>query len=166
LWAFRGCGSRGIDDLATPSCRRAANVTLADQTQLQVAGDHPVWVDGSSRLTHAGRLPASLLRPGDRLRTAGGTDAVVASLRYGTGRAVVYTLTVARDHTFFVAADRVLVHNANLCQVAVKGLGGQTIRITDAQLTHILDGHLGDFKRAFGMSTKEEVLELIVRVLR
>ncbi len=50
---------------------------------------------------------------GDRLREADGTEAVVAGLRRNVGRAVVYTLTVARDHTFFVGAAQVLVHNAN-----------------------------------------------------
>ena len=41
---------------------------------------------------------------GDRLRTARGIDVVVSGLRYNVGRALVYTLTVARDHTFFVGA--------------------------------------------------------------
>ena len=40
-----------------------------------------------------------------------GTSAV-EGVRYNVGRAVVYTLTVGTDHTFFVGAARVLVHNA------------------------------------------------------
>jgi len=60
-----------------------------------------------------GWLEAGRLRVGDRLREADGTEAVVAGLRRNVGRAVVYTLTVARDHTFFVGAAQVLVHNAN-----------------------------------------------------
>jgi len=57
-------------------------------------------------------LEAGRLRVGDRLREADGAEAVVAGLRRNVGRAVVYTLTVARDHTFFVGSARVLVHNA------------------------------------------------------
>jgi hypothetical protein len=59
-----------------------------------------------------GWLEAGQLRVGDRLREADGTEAVVAGLRRNVGQAVVYTLTVARDHTFFVGSARVLVHNA------------------------------------------------------
>ena len=50
---------------------------------------------------------------GDRLRDASGRDVAVEGVRYTVGRAVVYTLTVGTDHTFFVGAARVLVHNAN-----------------------------------------------------
>jgi hypothetical protein len=55
------------------------------------------------------------LRRGDHLRTASGTDVRVTGLRYNGGHAVVYTLTVAHDHTFFVGSARVLVHNASGC---------------------------------------------------
>jgi len=37
---------------------------------------------------------------------------MVVGLRRNVGQAVVYTLTVAKDHTFFVGSARVLVHNA------------------------------------------------------
>ena len=55
------------------------------------------------------------MRRGDHLRTASGTDVRVTGLRYNAGHAVVYTLTVAHDHTFFVGSARVLVHNASGC---------------------------------------------------
>jgi len=45
---------------------------------------------------------------------------MVVGLRRNVGEAVVYTLTVAKDHTFFVGAARVLVHNASGCSKAVK----------------------------------------------
>jgi len=54
---------------------------------------------------------ARRLRVGDRLREVDGTEAVVAGLRRNVGQAVVYTLTVAKDHTFFVGTSKVLVHN-------------------------------------------------------
>jgi len=38
---------------------------------------------------------------------------MVVGLRRNVGHAVVYTLTVAKDHAFFVGSARVLVHNAS-----------------------------------------------------
>lgn len=40
-------------------------------------------------------------------------------MRRGVGQVVVYTLTVAKDHTFFVGAARVLVHNA-VCSLTLR----------------------------------------------
>ena len=53
---------------------------------------------------------------GDRLRTEDGRHVMVVSLRYHTGFAHVYTLTIATDHDFFVGAAGVfvLVHNCPL----------------------------------------------------
>jgi hypothetical protein len=88
-------------------------VELGDGSAITTTVTHSFWVDeGPSR---AGWLEAGQLRVGDRLREADGTEAVVAGLRRNVGRAVVYTLTVARDHTFFVGSARVLVHNASDC---------------------------------------------------
>ena len=53
------------------------------------------------------------LQVGDRLRTEDGQDVTITALRYYTGYAHVYTLTVANDHDFFVSVDQVLVHNAD-----------------------------------------------------
>jgi len=89
-------------------------VELSDGTVLKVTADHPFWVDGGDHLAHSGWLHAEHLRPGDRLRTATGKDAVVVRVRRNVGHAVVYTLTVARDHTFFVGSARVLVHNTDI----------------------------------------------------
>jgi len=91
-------------------------VELSDGTTLKVTADHPFWVDGGDHLAHAGWLHAEHLRPGDRLRTATGKDVVVVRVRRNMGHAVVYTLTVAKDHTFFVGAARVLVHNTNAAE--------------------------------------------------
>jgi len=88
-------------------------VELSDGTTLKVTADHPFWVDSGDHLAHSGWLHAEHLRPGDRLRTATGKDVVVVRVRRNVGHAVVYTLTVARDHTFFVGNARVLVHNAD-----------------------------------------------------
>jgi hypothetical protein len=47
---------------------------------------------------------------GDQLHTEDGHDVTITALRYDTGYAHVYTLTVANDHTFFVGTARVLVY--------------------------------------------------------
>jgi len=59
---------------------------------------------------------------GDRLRTPGKAGAVVTGVRRDVGRAAVYTLTVAKDHTFFVGSARVLVHNASCFQTVTQAV--------------------------------------------
>ncbi len=86
-------------------------VELGDGSAITTTVTHAFWVDeGASK---PGWLEAGRLRVGDRLREADGTEVVVAGLRRNVGRAVVYTLTVAKDHTFFAGAAQVLVHNAD-----------------------------------------------------
>jgi len=60
----------------------------------------------------------------NRLCTASGSPVMVVGLRRNVGHAVVYTLTVANDHTFFVGAARVLVHN---CDVTLEEIASQEI---------------------------------------
>jgi len=83
-------------------------VDLSDGSTITVQPDHPFWVDHGQGLRGSGWLKAGDLRPGDRLRTATGKDVTVVRVRRNVGHAVVYTLTVARDHTFFVGSARVL----------------------------------------------------------
>ncbi len=78
-----------------------------------MTADHPFWLDRGLMVGKAGWIQAGDLMLGDRLRTPTGTDAAVLGVRRGVGRAAVYTLTVAKDHTFFVGTAKVLVHNAN-----------------------------------------------------
>jgi len=103
-------------------------VELSDGTTLKVTADHPFWVDSGDHLAHSGWLHAEHLRPGDRLRTAKGKDAVVVRVRRNAGHAVVYTLTVAYDHTFFVGSARVLVHNCDI-NIEPRGNGEYVGRI-------------------------------------
>ena len=88
---------------------------LSDGSSIRVTSNHAFWVDGGPGLDHAGWLQAGQLRPGDRLRTADGRGATVLALHWNQGDPEVFTLTVARDHTFFVGAAGVLVHNAFPC---------------------------------------------------
>src|SRR5205085_2855970 len=92
-----------------------------DGSAITVTADHPFWVDGGPGRHGPRWLPAGQLRRGDHVRTASGTDVRVIGLRYNVGHAVVYTLTVAHDHTFFVGHARILVHNGT-CSTVVKDL--------------------------------------------
>jgi hypothetical protein len=51
------------------------------------------------------------LRIGERIRTATGTDAVVASFTIDPHPANMWDITVAGAHSFFVGSGEVLVHN-------------------------------------------------------
>jgi len=102
-------------------------IDLSDGSMIVVQPDHPFWVDGGQGLHERGWLLARQLRPGDRLRTAKGKDIVIARVRRAVGRAVVYTLTVAHDHTFFVGHAQVLVHNSGVVCGAFK-LGSLPLR--------------------------------------
>ncbi len=93
-------------------------VDLSDSSTITVTVEHPFWVDlGDLRLGLGGWVLAGQLHKGDQLRTARGSAVQVVGLRYHVGRAAVYTLTVAKDHTFFVGAARVLVHNGPCASV-------------------------------------------------
>lgn len=90
-------------------------IVLSDGSTIKVQPDHPFWVDGGPSRHGAGWIKAGQLRPGDRLRTTRGKGhaVTVVHVRQNMGREVVYTLTVAHDHTFFVGTARVLVHNCS-----------------------------------------------------
>jgi len=109
---------RVIKDPASPLIA----VNLSDGSAITVTADHPFWLDSGASLSGPGWLQAGQLRAGDHLRTASGRDALVVGLRRDVGQAVVYTLTVAHDHTYFVGTDQVLVHNC----VDVPHATGQT----------------------------------------
>ena len=94
-----------------------ASVGLSDGSGVTVTADHPFYVDASAVRKQAGWVQAGDLRVGDRLRDASGRDMSVTGVRYNVGRAVVYTLAVGTDHTFFVGTARVLVHNSAPCSV-------------------------------------------------
>ena len=122
-----------IDDGVKPTMR----VGLSDGSAQQVTTNHPFYVDGGPSIVAPRWVQAGDLRVGDRIRTADGRDVAVAALRYNTGNAHVYTLTVANDHDFFVGPARVLVHN---CFVP-------SLTIDDSQFGAKAGQHLQDFGR-------------------
>jgi hypothetical protein len=105
-----------IDDGIKP----LMTVSLSDGSSLKVTTNHPFYVDSGPGITGPQWVQAGDLKVGDRLRTEDGQDVTVTALRYHTGYAHVYTLTVATDHDFFVGSAGVLVHNYNVCVLAAR----------------------------------------------
>jgi hypothetical protein len=103
-------------------------------------------VDKGENLVSPGWLEAGQLLPGDRIRSISG-EVVVADLRANAGHAAVYTLTVERDHTFFVGTARVLVHNG-FCPV---------LKITGQSLIHIVYRHLNASELARALTAAGKV---------
>jgi len=112
-------------------------VDLSDGSAITVTADHPFWVDAGAQLAGPGWFAAGSLRMGDALRTANGTPVMVVGLRRDVGTAVVYTLTVATDHTFFVGPARVLVHNCGPRPIVDK----PSINNVAFDWEHIFEGH-------------------------
>ncbi len=85
---------------------------LSDGSTIKVTANHPFFVDTGPGSKHADWVEAGKLRVGDTLRTEAGKDVTILAIDEHAGYAVVYTLTVAADHDYFVGLARVLVHNA------------------------------------------------------
>ncbi|QUC56725.1 Hint domain-containing protein [Streptomyces sp. A2-16] len=81
------------------------SVDIGSET-LRATTEHPFWVTGK------GWTGAQALRPGDRLTTLDGKGARVESVSTKRAPVQVFNFEVEGDHTYFVGASRVLVHNA------------------------------------------------------
>ncbi|WP_329230980.1 polymorphic toxin-type HINT domain-containing protein [Streptomyces canus] len=81
------------------------SVDIGTET-LRATTEHPFWVRGK------GWTGAEALRPGDRLTTLDGKGARVESVTKKRGPVQVFNFEVEGDHTYFVGASKVLVHNA------------------------------------------------------
>ncbi|MES9543173.1 polymorphic toxin-type HINT domain-containing protein [Actinomadura sp. NPDC000600] len=99
---------------------------------------HPFWRPDERTWTDAGDL-----RPGARLATARGGDALVVAVRPFTRVERVYNLTVADLHTYYVAAgpEDVLVHNSCQKPEDVRKKLDEALKSTDPDKQ--LEGKLG-----------------------
>ncbi|MFJ5548125.1 RHS repeat-associated core domain-containing protein [Streptomyces sp. NPDC093225] len=99
---IRGTGDKHLVHVSV----RAADGTGATVT---ATAEHPFWLP-----EYRVWADAEDLRPGDLLRTAGGTEARVAAVRAEERPATVFNLTVTGPHTYHVLAGGtpVLVHNS------------------------------------------------------
>lgn len=80
---------------------------VIDGEPLGTTPEHPFYTEDR------GWVLAQDLRPGDHVRSADGSQGVVSSVSWTGGRSVMYNLTVAVDHTYFVGDGRWLVHNCD-----------------------------------------------------
>jgi len=138
-------------------------VDLSDGEAITVTADHPFYVDRGALLGKAGWLHAGDLWPGDRLRTADGKDVTVVGLRRNVGRAEVYTLTVAHDHTFFVGAVKVLVHNG-MCSVVVRTLKAKASSLAPGMV--VTDVSRASNRQGFVAEVTYAGRRFVVRIMR
>ena len=101
-----------IEAVIAEAVKPLMQIQMSDGSTLSVTSNHPFYVDSGPDITTRQWVQADDLRVGDHLRTEDGHDVRIIALRYHTGYAHVYTLTVANDHTYFVGdGTPVLVHN-------------------------------------------------------
>jgi len=104
-------GPRWVEAVIADGVQPLLALDLADGSHLSATPNHLFYVDGGPGIAKPEWLAAGDLQVGDRLRTKDAKGTTVLRVRYHTGYAQVYTLTVAADHDFFVGPDAVLVHN-------------------------------------------------------
>ncbi|MFD2026116.1 polymorphic toxin-type HINT domain-containing protein [Promicromonospora aerolata] len=121
-------------------------VTGADggEQSIVATDEHPFWLPD-----HAEWVDAIDLVAGDWLQTSAGTWTQVTALDVEVRPAVVHNLTVALDHTYYVAAgedvDPILVHNANCPRP------GSRFGVPNGAGVYSI--HMGDGSKYVGMST-------------
>jgi len=108
-------GPRRVEAVIADGVQPLLALDLADGSRLSATPNHLFYVDGGPGIAHPEWLAAGDLQVGDRLRTKDAKGTTVLRVRYHTGYAQVYTLTVAADHDFFVGTSSVvvLVHNCS-----------------------------------------------------
>lgn len=102
----------------TQLMQRQAERTLHISTgydSFQTTDEHPFWLQGQGWTT------ASRLENGNVISAVRG-DIVIRSIRPVARAATVYNLTVANDHTYFVANNGLWVHNSDnvICDLAAR----------------------------------------------
>ena len=130
-------GPRRVEAVIADGVQPLLALDLADGSHLSATPNHLFYVDVGPGIAHPEWLAAGDLQAGDRLRTEDAKDTMVLRVRYHTGYARVYTLTVATDHDFFVGPDAVLVHN---CVGPLEGERNYVVRdpnITGRNITDI-----------------------------
>ncbi len=85
---------------------RLVKITLDSGKSIEATAEHPFYIKGK------GWNPASSLSVGQVLELHDGTLVVVKEVLTRVRRDLVYNLTVANTHNYFVGEDGVLVHNA------------------------------------------------------
>lgn len=94
-------------------------VTMEDGSTINTTENHPFYVEGK------GWCAAAELEIGDICRTKDGETEVVSSvvIEQQETPVKVYNLTIEDNHTYYVSADEVLVHND--CEIVGAGHGSK-----------------------------------------
>ncbi|MBV9380005.1 MAG: hypothetical protein JO242_04975, partial [Streptosporangiaceae bacterium] len=95
---------RRVTALFRHPAARMLTLDVAD-LRVQATPDHPFWVTGR------GWVQAGQLRPGERLLRRNGTSALLEGVAERKVHTVVYNLSVAGDHDFYISPAQLLVHN-------------------------------------------------------
>jgi hypothetical protein len=117
--ATRKVRSEPVTALIVKPVSPLLDLYLSDGSTIKVTANHPFFVDAGPGVERADWVDAGTLQVGDKLRTESGKDVTILATDKHAGYAVVYTLTVANDHDYFVGSARVLVHNAQGCGPAL-----------------------------------------------
>ncbi|GAB1641178.1 hypothetical protein KRMM14A1259_16010 [Krasilnikovia sp. MM14-A1259] len=116
------------------------DLTLADGSVLHTTAQHWFWQPHKRAWTQAADLT-----PGTALSSPGGIKTTVRSVRTHRGAQLMYNLTVASRHTYYVQAQGtpVLVHNCPMSR-APKVLRGVKLpgRMEGVEIKHVRDGHV------------------------
>ena len=104
---------RKVLSVSVTETKALIHVTTENGTVVNTTENHPFYVEGK------GWCAAAELEAGDVLRTEDGEQETVKSVQTEKlDKAVkVYNLEIEDSHTYYVSADRVLVHNA--CKDAI-----------------------------------------------
>jgi len=96
-----------VTDVSVTMTNTLVYVTTEDGTSINTTENHPFYVEGK------GWCVAAELEVGDICRTKEGQTEVVASvvIEEKEEPVKVYNLTIEDNHTYYVSADEVLVHN-------------------------------------------------------
>jgi len=118
VWAFNeATGEMELQEIVH-LIQRSGTYTLVHLTTesgevINATDGHPVFVKGEAgwEWRDAGDIEAGAV-----VRDAKGAERHVVKVEKSEFTGPVFNLTVANDHTYFVGRDRVLVHNAKICQ--------------------------------------------------
>ncbi|MFI0405534.1 RHS repeat-associated core domain-containing protein [Actinomadura sp. 3N508] len=156
-------GSRGQkhwvtknDAKAQPAATPAIRLSEQAQGAVIATDEHPFWVAGG-----AGRwVKAADLKPGMWLRTSAGTYTQITATKAWTKPGQrVHNLTVANDHTYYVAVGAifVLVHNDNkICFPEFK----DTKTAAHVDGNYVLSGYSSEVPEGFVRPSLDEILEV------
>ncbi|MCP3663237.1 MAG: hypothetical protein GY696_12205, partial [Gammaproteobacteria bacterium] len=117
VWAFdEEAGEKSLQEIvhtiAGEGEKEIIAITLASGEIIKATAGHPFYVDGKW-------IEAEDLTIDKDLLNIEGLFEDISSLDHTTQDALVYNLTVANDHTYFVGMDEVLSHNAGKCKIPV-----------------------------------------------